>query len=109
MLALGIIHMGMGIRQVYVKRVCETISVNQVFYDIFKWFKPATPYGYVVANILCIVPGRSGIFKNYLAMSLIRFFDMCFGRIAESYIIHPKLFLQERKITKIPPYMLVCV
>ena len=47
--------------------------------------------------------------KNYTATSLDRFKDLYSGRIAQSYIIHPKKYRQEDSIIRIPPYMTFCM
>lgn len=47
--------------------------------------------------------------KNYTATSLHTFKSLFPARIAHSYIIHPKSFMQEEDITKIPPYMFFCM
>ncbi len=47
--------------------------------------------------------------KNYTATSLDRFKDLYSGRIAQSYIIHPKKYRQEDSIIRIPPYMAFCM
>ena len=46
--------------------------------------------------------------KNYTATSLTRFAEVFSPRIAHSYIIHPKPFVNDGTLTKIPPYMLFC-
>lgn len=46
--------------------------------------------------------------KNYTATSLTRFAEVFSPRIAQSYIIHPKPFVNDGTLTKIPPYMLFC-
>ncbi len=46
--------------------------------------------------------------KNYTASSLNEFRKLYSGRIARSYIIHPKNYSKENGITKIPPYMFFC-
>ena len=47
--------------------------------------------------------------KNYTTTSLNRFKDIFSGCIAQSYIIHPKSYMQEGSIIKIPPYMFFCM
>lgn len=47
--------------------------------------------------------------KNYTTTSLNDFRELFSGRIAHSYIIHPKNFVKEERITKIPPYMFFCL
>ena len=44
--------------------------------------------------------------KNYSTSSLDAFREIYSKRIGQSYIVHPKNFSQEDKLTKIPPYML---
>ena len=46
--------------------------------------------------------------KNYTTTSLNDFRELFSGRIAHSYIIHPKSYAREGNITKIPPYMFFC-
>ena len=55
-----------------------------------------------------VIPVEVKSSKNYTTTSLTRFAEVFSDRIAESYIIHPKPFLQEKNVTKIPPYMLFC-
>ena len=43
--------------------------------------------------------------KNYTTTSLNDFRELFSGRVAHSYIIHPKSYSKEGDITKIPPYM----
>lgn len=47
--------------------------------------------------------------KNYSAISLDLFHSIYAKRIQESYIIHPKSYMAEREIIKIPPYMFFCL
>ena len=47
--------------------------------------------------------------KNYTATSLGKFKDLYAGRIAESFIVHPKPLVQGDGITRIPPYMVFCM
>lgn len=47
--------------------------------------------------------------KNYSTTSLNDFRELFSGRIAHSYIIHPKSYAKEERITKIPPYMFFCL
>ncbi len=47
--------------------------------------------------------------KNYTTTSLNEFRELFSGRIANSFIIHPKSFAKEDSITKLPPYMLFCL
>lgn len=47
--------------------------------------------------------------KNYSATSLDLFHSIYAKRIQESYIIHPKSYMAEREIIKIPPYMFFCL
>ena len=47
--------------------------------------------------------------KNYSTTSLNEFRTLYSRRIAHSYIIHPKSYLKEDTITKIPPYMFFCL
>ena len=47
--------------------------------------------------------------KNYTTKSLDRFIDQFPGRIAQSYIIHPKSYMNEKGIVRITPYMFFCV
>ena len=47
--------------------------------------------------------------KNYTTKSLTRFNEQYSGRIAQSYIIHPKSYMNEDGIIRIPPYMLFCL
>lgn len=47
--------------------------------------------------------------KNYTTTSLNDFRELFSGRIAHSYIIHPKSYSKEGNITKIPPYMFFCL
>nr|MBQ4456222.1 ATP-binding protein [Clostridia bacterium] len=47
--------------------------------------------------------------KNYTTTSLNDFRELFSGRIARSYIIHPKSYSKEGNITKIPPYMFFCL
>ncbi len=47
--------------------------------------------------------------KNYSTTSLNRFRELFSGHIAHSYIIHPKSYVKEEKITRIPPYMFFCL
>ncbi len=47
--------------------------------------------------------------KNYTTTSLSDFKELFSRRIAKSYIIHPKSYMQEESITKIPPYMFFCL
>ena len=47
--------------------------------------------------------------KNYTTTSLNDFRELFAGRIAHSYIIHPKSYSKEGNITKIPPYMFFCM
>jgi predicted AAA+ superfamily ATPase len=47
--------------------------------------------------------------KNYTTTSLTDFRRLFSGRIAHSYIIHPKNFAKEDTITMIPPYMFFCL
>ncbi len=47
--------------------------------------------------------------KNYTTKSLTRFNEQFSGRIAQSYIIHPKSYMNEEGIMRIPPYMLFCL
>ena len=47
--------------------------------------------------------------KNYTATSLGRFKELYAGRIAESFIVHPKQLVQGDGIIRIPPYMVFCM
>lgn len=47
--------------------------------------------------------------KNYSTTSLNEFRTLYSRRIAHSYIIHPKSYMKEDAITKIPPYMFFCL
>ena len=47
--------------------------------------------------------------KNYTVTSLNTFKDLFSGRIAQSYIIHPKSYMNEGDIIKVPPYMFFCM
>ena len=47
--------------------------------------------------------------KNYTTISLEGFRTLFYGRIAESYIIHPKSYMHEGNIIKVPPYMYFCM
>ena len=47
--------------------------------------------------------------KNYTTTSLSRFNDIYSKRIAQSYIIHPKNYIKEKNVIKIPPYMFFCL
>lgn len=47
--------------------------------------------------------------KNYTTTSLNDFRDIFSKRIAQSYIIHPKSYMQEENIIKVPPYMFYCM
>ena len=47
--------------------------------------------------------------KNYTTTSLNDFKDIFSRRIAQSFIIHPKSYMQEGNITKVPPYMFFCL
>ncbi|SEP62820.1 hypothetical protein SAMN02910289_00173 [Lachnospiraceae bacterium RM5] len=47
--------------------------------------------------------------KNYTTTSLNSFKKLFSRRIEESYIIHPKSYMKEGNITKIPPYMFFCI
>lgn len=47
--------------------------------------------------------------KNYTTSSLNDFRNLFSKRIAQSYIIHPKSYMQEGNIIKIPPYMFFCM
>ena len=46
--------------------------------------------------------------KNYTTTSLSDFKGLFSRRIAQSYIIHPKNYMREGNIIKIPPYMFYC-
>ena len=47
--------------------------------------------------------------KNYSTTSLNEFRKLYTKRIAKSYIVHPKSYMQEESLTKIPPYMFFCL
>ena len=47
--------------------------------------------------------------KNYTTTSLNDFKELFSRRIAQSYIIHPKSYMQEGSIIKVPPYMFFCM
>lgn len=47
--------------------------------------------------------------KNYTTTSLSDFRQLFSGRIAQSFIVHPKSYMKENMITKIPPYMFFCL
>ena len=47
--------------------------------------------------------------KNYSKISLDKFREIFQKRIGFSYIIHPKNFVEEENIARIPPYMLFCL
>ncbi|MER2151051.1 MAG: AAA family ATPase [Candidatus Limivicinus sp.] len=47
--------------------------------------------------------------KNYSTTSLNDFQTRFSGRIAHSYIVHPKHYTKGEKITKLPPYMFFCL
>lgn len=47
--------------------------------------------------------------KNYTTTSLNSFKELFSRRIAQSYIIHPKSYMQEESIIKVPPYMFFCI
>ena len=47
--------------------------------------------------------------KNYSTTSLNDFRKLFSSRIAHSYIVHPKSFSKEERITKLPPYMFFCI
>ena len=46
--------------------------------------------------------------KNYSTTSLNEFRDLYKGRVAQSYIIHPKSLMREENLIKLPPYMFFC-
>ena len=47
--------------------------------------------------------------RNYTTTSLNDFRNVYSQRIAQSYIIHPKSYMQEGNIIKMPPYMFYCM
>ena len=47
--------------------------------------------------------------KNYTTTSLNVFRELFSGRIAHSYIIHPKSYMQDGNTIKVPPYMFFCM
>ena len=47
--------------------------------------------------------------KNYTTTSLSRFNEIYSKRIDQSYIIHPKNYIKEKNVIKIPPYMFFCL
>ena len=47
--------------------------------------------------------------KNYTTSSLNDFRELFSGRIAHSFIIHPKSYAKEGMVTKLPPYMFFCL
>ena len=47
--------------------------------------------------------------RNYTTTSLNDFRTVFSKRIAQSYLIHPKSYMQEGSIIKIPPYMFYCI
>ena len=47
--------------------------------------------------------------KNYTTTSLNDFRSIFPKRIAQSYIIHPKSYMQDGSIIKVPPYMFYCM
>jgi hypothetical protein len=47
--------------------------------------------------------------KNYTTTSLSSFKEKFGKKVEKSYIIHPKNFLEENDVIKIPPYMIWCV
>lgn len=47
--------------------------------------------------------------KNYTTTAPNDFRKLFSGRIAQSFIIHPKSYVKEDMITKIPPYMFFCL
>ena len=46
---------------------------------------------------------------NYKTVSLDRFRQLYSRRIGHSYIIHPKNFVSDEMISRIPPYMFFCL
>ncbi len=47
--------------------------------------------------------------RNYTATSLHEFRNIFSKRIAQSYIIHPKSYMEDGSIIKVPPYMFFCM
>ena len=47
--------------------------------------------------------------KNYTTSSLNVFRELFSGRIAQSYIVHPKNYMQTKDVVRIPPYMFFCM
>lgn len=47
--------------------------------------------------------------KNYSATSLGSFRSIYLKRISQAYIIHPKSYMEERDVVKLPPYMFFCL
>ena len=47
--------------------------------------------------------------KNYSATSLGSFRSIYLKRISQAYIIHPKSYMEERDLVKLPPYMFFCL
>ena len=56
-----------------------------------------------------IIPIEVKSGKNYSTTSLNAFRDIYHRRISESLIIHPKGYLRDENVTKIPPYMFFCM
>ena len=56
-----------------------------------------------------VIPIEVKSSKNYTTTSLNEFKSLFSKRIAQSYIIHPKNYMQEGNIIKVPPYMFFCM